>query len=287
MTLRSLEVFLAVVEGGSMRAAAEQLYISQPSVSGVVGDLEEEFQVRLFERLGKKLYLTPEGRELAAYAQRMLALQREMQRHMGGLADELPLRVGASVTVGSSVISELMDRVKGPQPYVFVGNTGMIEQKLLRNELDAGLVEGHVESGDLSVEPLIRDELMLICRRDHPLAGRCAVDLSTLSRERLILREPESGVRRTVDREFQAAGLPMHIGWECNNSQAILRAVAAGCGVAILSPRLLPPHGDLTAVPISCPAMVRYFSLVVHKDKFLRPALRAFLEICRCTDCRS
>ena len=286
MTLRSLEVFLSVVETGSMRAAAERLYISQPSVSGVVGDLEEEFQVRLFERLGKKLNITPEGQALAAHARRMLELRGEIGRHMSGLADRLPLRIGASVTVGSSVISELIGRIEGPEPYVFVGNTGMVEQKLLRNELDAALVEGRVESSDLTVEPLIRDELMLICRRDHPLAGRCTVDLAALSRERLILQELEDGARRTLESEFLAAGLPMNVGWECNNTQAILRAVASGCGVAILSPRLLPSHGDLAAVPISCPSMVRYFSLVVHKDKFLRPMLRKFLETCRCTDCR-
>lgn len=70
MTLRSLEVFLAVVEGGSMRAAAERLYISQPSVSGVVADLEDEYGVRLFERLGKKLCITQEGEQLAGYARR-------------------------------------------------------------------------------------------------------------------------------------------------------------------------------------------------------------------------
>ena len=101
MTLRAMEVFLAVVDTGSMRAAAETLYISQPSVSGVIADLEKEYGVRLFERLGKKLYITPEGETLAGYARRMLSLREEADRRMGSLADDTPLRIGATVTVGA------------------------------------------------------------------------------------------------------------------------------------------------------------------------------------------
>ena len=281
MTLRSLEVFLAVVEAGSMRAAAERLYISQPSVSGMVADLENEFGVRLFERLGKRLFLTQAGERLSVYARRMLSLNAEIARQMGGIGNRLPLRIGASVTIGSSVITELIRRLAGPVPYVFVGNTGMIEKKLLRSELDAALVEGRIDSEDLIDTPVIRDRLMLICNREHRFAGRSSVRMAELAGERLVMREPESGTRHVLDQEFALSGVAMNVVWECNNSQAILHAVRAGFGVSILSPRLLRGEDALLAVPIADGAMQRWFSLVIHKDKLIHPALQAFIDLCR------
>lgn len=281
MTLRSLEVFLTVVECGSMRAAAEQLYISQPSVSGVVADLEEEFGVRLFERLGKRLYITPEGEQLAGYAQRMLSLNGEICRQMRTSSSQMPLRIGASMTVGSCVMPQLVQKLEGAPPYVFVGNTGVVEQKLLRNELDVALVEGRIKSEDLLVTPVIQDRLAMVCTAEHAFAARPSVRLADLARERLILREPESGSRQVLDLEFQRAGVPMLIGWECTNSQAILNAVRLGLGVALLSPRLLRDGDGLVAVPIEDDPAQRWFSLVLHKDKYVRPTLQAFLDLCK------
>ena len=281
MTLRNLEVFLAVVETGSMRSAAERLYISQPSVSGVVSDLESEYHIRLFERLGKKLFITPEGERLAGYARRMLALNAELERQMRTAEAESPLRVGATVTVGASVMPELLQQLDGAPPYVFVGNTGMIEQKLLRNELDAALVEGRPQSEDLVVTPVIRDRLMLICPADHPMAKQASVRIEELDGVPLVMREPESGTRHVLDQEFADAGAAMHLAWECNNTQALLEAVRSGFGVAILSPRLLRGVDGLTAVPIESKQMERWFSLMLHKDKFLRPRLQEFLNLCR------
>ena len=281
MTLRSLEVFLAVVEGGSMRAAAERLYISQPSVSGVVADLEDEYGVRLFERLGKKLCITQEGEQLAGYARRMLSLNEEIGRQMHCAGIRTPLRLGASVTVASGIMAELAGRVQGPSPYVYVANTGIIEQKILRNELDVGIVEGHIKSEDLLVTPMMPDRLVLVCRPDHWCSGRDSIRLRELEAERLILREPESGTRQVLDLEFPRAGVSMQVGWECTTSQAILDAVAAGLGVALMSPRLLCKGMNLAAIPISDGPVERWFSLVIHKDKYIGPPLRAFLELCK------
>ncbi len=281
MTLRSLEVFLAVVESGSMRAAAEKLYISQPSVSGAVADLEAEFSVRLFERMGRRLFITQEGEQLAGYARRMLSLRGEIDRQMRDAGGTTPLRIGASVTVGSSILAPLVAAMGEPAPYVFVGNTGAVEQQLLTNRLDVGLVEGEIRSEDLQVTPLMGDRLALLCRPDHPFARRASVSLRDLAGERLILRAPESGTRQVLDLEFRRLGVPMGVAWECTNSQAILSAVRAGLGVALLSPRLLGPADGLAAVPICDGPVERRFSLVLHRDKYLRPALRDFLARCR------
>ena len=281
MTLRSLEVFLAVTETGSMRAAAEKLFISQPSVSGVVADLEREYGVHLFERLGKRLYITPEGKKLSSYARRMLSLNDEIDRQMGSIEDDTPLRIGATVTVGTCLISRLICGLSGAAPYVLVNNTNKIEQQLLANQLDIALVEGTVQSDELLATPVIQDELQLICAATHPLATQKSISLKRLAQERLIMREHGSGTRRTLDELFAAESLPCCIGWECNNTQAILNAVESGLGVAILSPRLLPVGSALVAVPIAGHRTRRSFSLVIHKDKFVTAKLQAFIDLCK------
>lgn len=283
MTLRSLEVFLAVAEQGSMRAAAEQMYISQPTVSGVIADLEREFAVRLFERLGRKLYITPEGERLAGYARRMLSLGGEIVRQMGAAESALPLRIGATVTVGTCVIGNLLRRLPELQAQVLVDNTGAIEQMLLRNELDVALVEGGMRSEDLLVSPVMHDEICLICPADHLLAQRASIMLEDLADQKLILREAASGTRQVLDELFRVSQVPMHLSWQCNNTQAILNAVSEGFGVTLLSPRLLPEGTNLRAVQVNHPQMSRWFSLVVHKDKFVSRKLQAFMDICNDT----
>ena len=130
-----------------------------------------------------------------------------------------------------------------------------------------GIVEGHIKSEDLLVTPMMPDRLVLVCRPDHWCSGRDSIRLRELEAERLILREPESGTRQVLDLEFQRAGVSMQVGWECTNSQAILDAVAAGLGVALMSPRLLCKGMNLAAIPISDGPVERWFSLVIHKDK--------------------
>ena len=281
MTLRTMEVFLKVVDTGSMRAAADALYISQPSVSGAIAELEREYGVRLFERLGKKLYITPEGETLAGYARRLLALREEIDRRMGRLAEDTPLRVGASVTVGACVIGEILRFFPGPPVHVLCNNTRVIEQQLLTNQLDAALVEGRVRSRDLRAAPVFRDELMLICRADSPFAARPSVPLREIAAAPLLLRERGSDTRAELERAFDARGLRANVSWECNNTQAILNAVRGGFGAALLSPLLLRGQGaDLAAVPVADADFSREFCAVVHRDKFLSPRLRAFLDAC-------
>ena len=104
MTLRHLEIFLAVAETGSMRKAAEQLYISQPTVSGAIRELEEEYDVLLFERLNQRLFITPEGRQLTIYARELLSLFHEMEYTLRHSSDHAILRIGATLTVGTCVL---------------------------------------------------------------------------------------------------------------------------------------------------------------------------------------
>lgn len=132
MTLRHLEIFLAVAETGSMRKAAEGLYISQPTVSGAIREIEAEYDVLLFERLNQRLFITPEGRQLTIYAREILSLFHEMEYTLRHSSDHAILRIGATLTVGTCVLPEILRQLEEQKHIptsVQVENTRTIVQR--------------------------------------------------------------------------------------------------------------------------------------------------------------
>ncbi len=153
MTIRHLKVFIAVAESGKMNIAAKNLYLSQPTVSQVIKELEEHYGVLLFERLSKRLYITEAGKRMLGYARKVVDAFQDLEYHMLPEQNREKLRVGASVTVGSCRMPEMLRRFKQMYPgiatYTYVGNTEAVERKLLDAELDAAVVEGRIRSPGL------------------------------------------------------------------------------------------------------------------------------------------
>lgn len=283
MTLRHLEIFLAVFDWGNMRRAAESLYISQPTVSGAVKEIEEEYGVLLFERLNHRLHVTREGELLASYARRLLALFREMDGTLKSHGEHASLRIGATLTIGTCVLPDILQVMKqepsAPEPVVLVDNTRAIEERIARGELDVGFVEGVIQHPDLTALPVMDDPLIAVTAAPSPgpmtLKDLCA-------HFPLLMREPGSGTRAMVENLLQ--GVPYRQAWVCSNTQAIIRAAEAGLGVTILS-RLLAADslqaGRLWEIPLTDCSLNRSFRLVWHKDKFMSPGLLAFCRLCR------
>lgn len=279
MTLRHLEIFLKVADTGSMRAAAEELFITQPTVSGSIAELEKECNVLLFERLNKRLYITDAGKKLKVYARKMLNLQDEIVRQIASAEDSTPLKIGATVTIGTCVLPEYISKMKGIKSKVLIDNTAKIEQCILNNTLDIGLVEGRVSSDDVIATPFMRDEMMFICRSDNRFAKKAGVTLEEIKNEPMIFREENSGTRVVIDEAMEEAGVKVDVLWNCNNTQAILNAVRMGIGVSILSPRLLEGYTGLSAVPIREVSIERDFQLLVHKDKYISRNLKYVIDL--------
>lgn len=279
MTLRHLEIFLKVADTGSMRAAAEELFITQPTVSGSIAELEKECNVLLFERLNKRLYITDAGKKLKVYARKMLNLQDEIVRQIASAEDSTPLKIGATVTIGTCVLPEYISKMEGIKSKVLIDNTAKIEQCILNNTLDIGLVEGRVSSDDVIATPFMRDEMMFICRSDNRFAKKAGVTLEEIKNEPMIFREENSGTRVVIDEAMEEAGVKVDVLWNCNNTQAILNAVRMGIGASILSPRLLEGYTGLSAVPIREVSIERDFQLLVHKDKYISRNLKYVIDL--------
>ncbi len=287
MTIRHLRVFIAVAETERMSAAARRLYVAQPTVSQTVAEIEAHYGVRLFERLSKKLYITPEGARLLGYARHIVALFDEMEQSLQQASDRPSLKIGATMSVGGSILPELVSRYEtgegGFRAEVYVDNSREIETRLLRSRLDVALVEGRVKSAELLVRPVIRDELVLLCAPGHPFAGRASVKPEELIDQPFILREEGSGTRELFEIGLASVGISVERKWVCHTADAILRAVEAGQGLSVISRRLAAEAaaaGRVHMAAVEGLDLTRAFSLVYHKDKFLSPALLAFLEVC-------
>lgn len=287
MTRRNLEIFVAVVECGKMSEAARKLYITQSSVSQAIAEIEREYHVTLFERLSRSLYLTDTGRELLVYARRILEMQAELDQFLAGTLRSTRLRIGATVTVGTCVISPILtllhDRCPDVRTEVFVCNTHRIEEKLLHSELDVALVEGRIHHPDLRVQQAIRDKLVVICPMGHPFCGREAIAPEALAGQPLLLREEGSGTREQFEMEMKRRRIPIDVPWNCSNTGAIINGVIAGHGISVISKRLVEEDfraGRLWLCDLDGVDMSRSFDLVLHNDKYQSDVLHAFMDIC-------
>lgn len=286
MTLRHLKIFVEVARTGKMSTAALNCFISQPTVSQAIRELEEHYHVRLFERLSKKLFITPEGRILLTHAIRTLEQYHLLEEAMSGMDNQTSLRIGATVTIGtcllSNIVNDLKQRIDALSIYTYVGNTRIIEEKLLKSELDIGIVEGIVESPDLISTPIADDYLVLAASLNHPLAGRSSLHISELKDQNFVLRESGSGTRKLFTDYMARMNIPFHIVSEAGCPEAIKRAVLYNGCLTAISVRLIENEVRNQSLHIYLnkeKAWNRSFYLVYHKDKFVTGPMLALKSI--------
>ncbi len=241
MTLHQLKVFLQVARQRSFSRAAKSLFISQPSVSYQVRELESELHVELFSQAGRRISLTQAGHILHDYAQQVERLLEDAVlalQELRGL-ERGTLRVGASTTAGIYVLPEILGAFKHAHPKIEVrleiGNWQQVQSRLLENQLDLVVAGEPSQQPQLAVEPLMPNQLVAVAAPDHPLARQRAISLERLTEEGFIIREAGSGTRSTIEKLLAERGITLSVAMELGSNGAIKQAVAAGLGVAILS----------------------------------------------------
>ena len=286
MTLRHYKIFVTVCDTMNMTSASERLFMSQSAVSQAIAELESHYEVRLFERLSRKLYLTEAGQKLLGYARHMLRMNAEIENDMKALHQSGTIRVGASVTVGACVLPGLVSRfnrsVSAADVEVAEDNTASIEALILQDKIDLGLVEGEISSPDVLSRPFLEDELVLICSPSHRFAACPEVEPSELERESFIIREKGSGTRKTFEDKLAEQNLAWKAAWTCNNSDTIKNAVAAGLGISVISRRAVSNEvksGLLLERQVRGISFKRQFKLIFHKNKYLTEPMKQFMAL--------
>jgi DNA-binding transcriptional LysR family regulator len=242
VTLRQLEVFLAIVRTRSYRQAAETLHASQPALSQHVRELEGELGARLFDRLSRGVALTEAGRLLEERAKRVFATLTDVREALGELQglQRGSLLIGASTTPGiyvlPAVVGEFRRRYPGIDLRLKIANSRIIEEGVRTHEFDLGVVGGHgLAPGEECLAAGLVDELVLIVSPRHRWARRREISPAELRHEPLLIREEGSATRRVTERALEQAGVDRRVAMELDHTEAIKQAVMAGLGVAFVS----------------------------------------------------
>ena len=286
-TLRQLEVFLATANHDNVSRAAQDLSMSQSAASGALKELEEQFGVKLFDRVGKRLHLNELGKRLRPRAESLLAQARAFEQAMQDEDVAGQLQVGATLTIGNylavGMIAEFRQRFPGADISLTVANTETIARQVADFELDMGLIEGELNHPELHAIHWRRDELVVFAAPDHPLAGYGELDDRALKTLPWILREPGSGTRQAFERAMRGILPDLVIAMELQHTEAIKRAVEAGLGVGCLSGISLEDafrRGTLVPLAIQGRDLDRDLYLITHRDKFHSAVLRQWLALC-------
>lgn len=243
LTIRHFKIFKAVAETANMSEAAKLLYISQPTISQTICEMEKYYDTKLFERYPKKLFITDQGQTLLHHVNPLIDAFNRVNELSLDNVDACRIRIGATYTVSVCILNDIIDASKKRNPYmdfyVNVDNTSQIEQRLLRNDLDFAIVDGVIKSRDIITVPIADDCLVLVCGEQHPFAKRDQVMIHELNDQDVILREEGSGTRKLFEAEMLNRKLHYNVKWECSSIDAMKSAIIENHGIGIISARLI------------------------------------------------
>jgi len=289
MTLEQLRIFVAVAAREHVTNAAEDLHLTQSAVSAAIAALEARHDVRLFDRVGRRIVLNEAGR---VFLERAHVVLNEAAAAETALADLGGLRHGtlsiqASQTIARYWLPERLVAFQQAYPGITVrveiGNTAQAAKAVTEGSAELGLVEGEIDVPVLSSRMIDEDRLVLLVGPAHPWAGRRELHLAELPKSAWVLREPGSGTRSAFEAVLRARGLdpaelPITLTLPAN--EAVLAAVQAGAGATALSASVAAAAvrtGVVSLVPFELPQ--RPFFLLRHKERYRSKAGDAFLAL--------
>lgn len=283
-TLNQLQVFLKIVQTGSVTKASEELHLSQPAVSIQLKNFQDQFDIPLTEVLGRKIHITDFGKEIAQVAEDILlrveTLNHRTLSYKGKLSGRLRIAI---VSTGKYVmpyfLSQFLKDNPGVELHMDVTNRGRVIEALENNEVDFGLVSILPSTLQLQSIDLLPNKLFLI--------GSAAAEIDVLSKRGaisdlpLIYREKGSGTRLTMEKFFSEGGILVHNKMELTSNEAVKQAVIAGMGYSILpiiGLRNELKDGDLKIIPTKKLPIKSNWKLVWLNGKRHSPAASAFLQ---------
>lgn len=285
-TLHQLKVFETVARHGSFTRAAEELYITQPTVSSQVKQLTKAVGLPLFEQIGKTLYLTDAGKELLSTChnifERLDNFEMKIADLKGMKQGKLSLTV---ITTAKYLIPRLLGSFCQRYPDIDVSlqvaNHEEIQLRMKQNEDDLYIVSEPPEDVDLEIKPLLDNPLVVVASKNHPLVGKQKVPITYLNGESFIMRESGSGTRAAVKKLFAKYKIDVKVKLELGSNEAIKQAIAGGLGISVLSQHCLiseAVNGELTILDVEHFPIKRRWYVTYLSGKQLSVVAQTFLD---------
>lgn len=288
MYYEELKTFVTLSEVKNFTKTAEILMMSQPSVSLHIKNLEKEFQTQLFQRSPKFLKITPTGEILLDRAKQMIHLyeqtKQDILEHHHAIRGEL--KIGASFTIGEYILPALLADLKQQYPelvlQIIIGNTDEIVQYVKSFKVDIGLIEGKTDEKEITVQPFMQDELVIIANAHHKLATKPFISMNDLQNEDWISRESGSGTEKYLNHFWHSNGLKVRSLLTISSNQGIKEAVIHGLGLSMLSKNAINRDlklEELIVLPLKHQPLYRTFSYVLSPIMHEKGNVKSFLHV--------
>jgi len=286
MDVRQLRYFLDIAATEHLTQSAQNLFVTQSTLSHGLRQLEQELGVALFERLGRGLKLSQAGAEFRAYAARAL---RELEAGRMALADLAGLQagrltVGAFPTFFNTVVPATVAAFSRAYPKVVVEVRDLravpIEEQLLRGELDLGIAFHPTVHAEIETEPLFEERMLLVVAPSHPLAGRRTLGMARLAGLPLALLSRSFATRKLIDESLRKAGVSATVQVEMESVDALLRVCRFGDLATIVPERAVRQASGLHAIQLT-PQLVRHAGLLWRRGASRSAAAREFATLLR------
>jgi DNA-binding transcriptional LysR family regulator len=248
-TLHQLTVFEATARHGSFTRAAEELFITQPTVSSQIKQLTKAVGLPLFEQIGKRLYLTEAGQELLATCQDIFKRLENFDMKIADLKGTKQGNLSLAVITTAKyfiprIIGSFCQQYPGIDISLNVTNHQQLQKRMLDNADDLYILSQLPEEIDLSSQDFLDNPLVVVAAKTHPLAGEGKIPLEKLNGEPFIMRETGSGTRQAVQKLFAKYNITVKVRLELGSNEAIKQGIAGGLGISVLSQHCLISEGS-------------------------------------------
>ncbi len=285
MTIRHLKIFICVCKHQSMTKAAEELFIAQPAVSNTISEIEKNYNVKLFDRINKRLFLTEEGKNLLIKAQEVIGAFDEFEELAHDSSKKPLLKIGSSLTIGKQKMPRLIRLIKENfqevDLQVSINQTSIIENKILSGVLDFAFIQGKPSDPNIKSKLIDFNTLIAVCGKKFNMPD--CVTLKELCTYDLLLREDESVSREFLDHVFALENLTVTPVMESISNQALISAAVQNLGVTVLPEALLTrqlENGGLRKITVSDYEFTRNSYLIFHKNKTFGTVKKEIFDFC-------
>ncbi|WP_182425554.1 LysR family transcriptional regulator [Dielma fastidiosa] len=241
MNLRQLRIFVEVCKHKSFTAASKALYMTQPAISHVIHDLENEVGTALFERTPKNIILTSAGSLLMEKAKHLLSVFDDLEKDIAKFDELSPLRIGSCITVAHLFLIDLIDSMKKEFPDIMlpvtIASASAILEKLENNEIDIAFIEGAFPQEKFNSIPLSSYQIIPVCAPAY--IASAAITIEELISKPLLLREKGSAIRDVFDSTLLLHNIEIQPLWTSVNSNVLMKAAMQGMGIALLPENII------------------------------------------------
>ncbi|CAM3417301.1 cidABC operon transcriptional activator CidR [Marinicrinis lubricantis] len=286
MDIRHLQYFLEVAKHQSFTKAAEALYITQPTISKLIKNLEEELGILLFERVGKRVELTDAGEVLLQQAQGMVQSFEHMTVQLGDLLElkHGRIRMGLPPMIGASYFPKMMgmfrQKYPGIQLELFEDGAKKVEAEVEAGHLDIGVVLLPTKPELFDMIPFVEDQLMIVVHADHPLLELDEVRLKDLEHEPFLLFREDFALHDRIIEECRNTGFEPNIMYKSSQWDFISEMAAAKLGIALLPNTICKEltTRQVRIIPLKQPVIPWHLAMVWRKDRYLSFAAREWIR---------